>query len=248
MGMDYSMITMHNNELLPPSTFRRYILVLRGSGIVQIDNRTFKLSLHDALVIPPKTNALFQIESNASKQPLLLGSIKKSEPDITAYNVSLIPAQNTDLIRRIFYLALDIQDITDPFYDSVNTAIDQLMFTALIATDMKTYTMNPQVYMVITDINEHFTDVTYTVKDAIERTGYSTNHFRKLFREEVGMTPTDFITRRRMDRATDLFHQFKDRIPIKEIAWQCGYQDPYYFSRQFKKNFNMSPQQYVEQL
>lgn len=248
MWMDYSMICMYDNESLPQSDSRRYILVLRGAADVHIDNLVFNLSQHDALIIPAKTEVLFRIKSTVAKHSLLLGCIEMNDAEITTHNISLITAENTDFVRRVFYLALDMQDTTDPFYDSVNAAIHQLMLVSLIAADLKAHCMNPQVSAVITDINKHFTDVEYDVRKAIEQTGYTMNHFRKLFREEVGITPTNYVTLRRLDRAVELFQQFKDHIPIKEIAWQSGYQDPYYFSRQFKKRFKMSPQQYIEQL
>ena len=34
--------------------------------------------------------------------------------------------------------------------------------------------------------------------------------------------------------------------PVKEIAWQLGFEDEYYFSRFFKKNADVSPQMYRE--
>jgi YesN/AraC family two-component response regulator len=34
--------------------------------------------------------------------------------------------------------------------------------------------------------------------------------------------------------------------PIKELAYELGYEDEYYFSRFFKKNANVSPQMYRE--
>lgn len=33
---------------------------------------------------------------------------------------------------------------------------------------------------------------------------------------------------------------------IKQIAWELGYEDEYYFSRFFKVNADVSPQQYRE--
>ena len=122
------------------------------------------------------------------------------------------------------------------------------MFSALIAGNLRARTMNTQVYDVIMDINEHFLETDYDVRQVIERTGYTVNHFRKLFRDETGVTPTDFVTIRRVDRAIELFQLYKDHIPIKDIAFQVGYQDPYYFSRQFKQRTGKSPQQFVSEL
>jgi len=36
---------------------------------------------------------------------------------------------------------------------------------------------------------------------------------------------------------------FNDR-PIKDIAFGLGFDDPYYFSKRFRKNIGMSPKKY----
>jgi len=38
------------------------------------------------------------------------------------------------------------------------------------------------------------------------------------------------------------------QLSIKEIAWQLGYEDQYYFSRMFKKQTGLPPQIYRKQL
>ena len=249
MWMDYSTILMYDKDMLEPCAFRRYIIILRGNGGLSIHDHEYTLNQHDAIIIPPDTKGRW-ISRDSRHNSVLLGCMELRDTVAVAasVNISIIHGENTDLIRRVFYLGLDTQDSEDPNFDSVNSAIHQLMFASLIAADLKTRIMNPQVYLVITDINHHFTEVDYDVRKVIEQTGYTANHFRKLFRKESGVTPIEFIMQRRLDRSVELFQQFKNRIPIKEIAWQSGYKDPYYFSRQFKKTFNISPQKYVERL
>lgn len=47
------------------------------------------------------------------------------------------------------------------------------------------------------------------------------------------MSVTDYITKKRMARAKQLMA--KGNAKLKDIALEIGYQDPYYFSRIFKK-------------
>ena len=246
MWMDYSTIQMYDNDILTPCIYCRYILVLRGKGNILIDNNAFSIYQHDVIIIPANTSGYFEIK-DSSQNSMMLGIIELHDTE-TSVNINIIPGENTDLIRRVFYLGLDTQEASFPHADMVNSAMHQLMFSVLIAADLKTHIMNPKVYTVINDIDRHFTEVEYDVRPVIEKTGYTPNHFRKLFREETGLTPTEFITLRRLDLSIALFRQFKDRIPVKEIALQCGYQDPYYFSKQFKKRFGNSPQKYVDSL
>lgn len=71
------------------------------------------------------------------------------------------------------------------------------------------------------------------------------SYLSNLFRCEVGMTITDYVTERRINRAADLL--LTTRNPIKMIAKQVGIMDVHYFSRLFKKRMGMPPSQYREE-
>ena len=247
MKMDYSTITIEKNDSFQTEDDYCYLLVLRGSGEFYNGNRSFHFSLHDLIDLPPNCSLVFQSDD---AQPLLFGLVRPTGMVSPAGNsrCHVVPAENTGLIRRVFYLGLDTQDVPVPAYDTVQAAIDQLMLSALISANLRAHAMNEQVYNVILDINTHFAEAEYDVRQAINKTGYTVNHFRKLFRDETGVTPTDFVTIRRIDRAIELFQLFRDRVAIKEIAFQVGYQDPYYFSRQFKQRTGLSPQQFIAKL
>jgi YesN/AraC family two-component response regulator len=73
----------------------------------------------------------------------------------------------------------------------------------------------------------------------------SANYLSSLFHREAGMTINDYITARRMRRACELLER-ENKLYINEIARQVGYQDPAYFSRQFKMTIGCTPQQYHE--
>jgi AraC-like DNA-binding protein len=68
----------------------------------------------------------------------------------------------------------------------------------------------------------------------------SYERFRKVFRERLGVSPGEYRIRRRIDRARALL-QADDR-PIKAVAEELGYPNPYAFSAQFKQLVGESPE------
>lgn len=72
--------------------------------------------------------------------------------------------------------------------------------------------------------------------------GLSYERFRKVFREQMGVSPGEYRIRRRVDRARALLQQ--GRLPIKGIAEELGYPNPYAFSAQFKQAVGESPEAY----
>ena len=67
----------------------------------------------------------------------------------------------------------------------------------------------------------------------------------RLFKEQTGMTPTEYIMARRISRAETLLlaHQYS----IKEVAAMVGYRDQNYFCRCFKKIAGLTPTAFVRQ-
>lgn len=72
--------------------------------------------------------------------------------------------------------------------------------------------------------------------------GFSVSHFSALFRRTAGFGALEYQTRLRMSLARELLDT-TDRT-VASIARQVGYDDPMYFSRQFRRIHQVSPTQY----
>ena len=72
----------------------------------------------------------------------------------------------------------------------------------------------------------------------------NSSYIRKIFKNEMGITISDYITNARMQKAKELLTG-NDDIAISKIAEITGYSDACYFSKSFKKYMGMSPSQYA---
>ncbi len=70
------------------------------------------------------------------------------------------------------------------------------------------------------------------------------SYLSSAFSKEIGMTITDYILQTRINRALALLNT--TTLSIQEIASSCGFSDPNYFTRSFKKLKGQSPRQYRE--
>ena len=66
--------------------------------------------------------------------------------------------------------------------------------------------------------------------------------FRSAFKAHTGVSPNEYIILQRISEACSLLSRTDKNI--SEIAKAVGYEDPYYFSRIFKKKVGMSPFRY----
>lgn len=72
--------------------------------------------------------------------------------------------------------------------------------------------------------------------------GLSVTHYTAIFRRLTGFPPIDFLIRQRVQHGATLLAT--SSVPIAEIALECGFQDPYYFSRSFARVMGCSPRRY----
>lgn len=73
--------------------------------------------------------------------------------------------------------------------------------------------------------------------------GYTTEHFIRLFRSKVGMTPHQYLTSCRLSKAAVLLREGK---PVGETATRVGYLDQKTFSRAFRSHFGVAPYYYQQ--
>jgi len=82
----------------------------------------------------------------------------------------------------------------------------------------------------------------WTLEALAERACMSRSIFAQRFKEKVGETPMEYLTRWRMLLAADRLENSVD--PISTIAFSLGYESESAFSTAFKRVMGCSPRQY----
>jgi len=77
------------------------------------------------------------------------------------------------------------------------------------------------------------------VADLAALVGMSESHFSRVFKSAFGASPIDWLRRERISQAKRRLAETRDAI--KEIATQVGYNDRYFFSKDFKRLAGISP-------
>ena len=87
----------------------------------------------------------------------------------------------------------------------------------------------------------HFAEAV-PISEVIERSHYSQRHFIRLFSSAYGMTPQRYLLDVRIRHATSMLRD--SGLSVTEIAMRCGFGDPNYFSRIFRKYVGSSPSEF----
>lgn len=87
-----------------------------------------------------------------------------------------------------------------------------------------------------------FTDPTLTVSVLASLCGISEVYFRRLFLAQTGLSPKEYLIKKRMEYARTLL--LSGDFSVSEVARLCGYAEPCHFSREFDRFFGVSPGRY----
>ena len=110
----------------------------------------------------------------------------------------------------------------------------------------ETYNKSYAVKRIINYLNEN-----YEHKISLDQIAHnmylSPVYISKIFKEETGESPINYLIKIRLERAKDILSS-SCCGSIKSIANAVGYDDVYHFSKLFKKYYGISPQNYRKTL
>lgn len=81
-----------------------------------------------------------------------------------------------------------------------------------------------------------------TLTRLAEQNGVSHNRLVYVFRKYAGMGPGDYILQYRLNRSKELL--LASKAPLWELVQAIGFNDPFHFSKVFKKHFGISPSEF----
>ena len=83
-----------------------------------------------------------------------------------------------------------------------------------------------------------------SLTDLADEYSLSVSHLSKVFKEELGESYIQYLTRYRLEQACVLLEE--GRFKIYEVAREVGYRDTKYFIQLFRRKYGMTPFQYKQ--
>lgn len=82
-------------------------------------------------------------------------------------------------------------------------------------------------------------DAPLTLETLAQEAGLSEYHFARMFKQDTGLAPHQYVMARRMERAKQLLSH--SSLPLTEIALQCGFSSASHFSNRFRAQEGLPP-------
>ena len=91
-------------------------------------------------------------------------------------------------------------------------------------------------------IAQGYANPDFSLTAAMQSLSVDPDHLRRLFVRQTGQTPHAYLTALRLDKAKHLLTE--EGSTVADVAYRCGFYDPLYFSRVFRKATGVPPSQW----
>ena len=101
--------------------------------------------------------------------------------------------------------------------------------------------MNPFLQRMVDEIAKNYKESDFSIETLAETLNVSQSTLARKIKSITGKTPIEILVEYRLNAALALLKENKDGLQINEIAYECGFTDPAYFTRKFKEFFGYTP-------
>ncbi len=216
-----------------------FVYCTHGSGLFDFGDEVLRYTRGDVIVIPPGIP-----HSNRSEGGMRNVFVHMDAPSFPVREPTVIPGDGNPFLAEAFEAAYFHFASEDPARGSFLS-----LYGALICAycAQRRARVRPVVVREIGQaIDRNYPNPDWQLDGFLRTLPFSYDYLRKLFQKEMGVTPHRYLSDRRLDAAAALLVS-APLTPVADVARQCGFREPLYFSKMFKKKFGMSPSYYQRQ-
>jgi len=157
--------------------------------------------------------------------------------------LEMFTPQNPEVYRGLFEEALECWNSGDKSAPLMAASVLYRIFALAHQENQQQQAVHPLVRSALQLIRAGYLREDFQVAEVARQLHISEVYLRRLFQQEAGISPKQYILRRRMERAVSLLGM--DEFTVEEVARMSGFHDPKHFSVEFKKRMRQSPSEYA---
>ena len=228
--------------------------VLNGKGFLELGQVRYELGKGDFFYIPPHLEAHYYPDAKepwtytwigfsgeTGERFLRLCGISPQHPVFSAVRDNSLNDFFNELVYHYNHVGyLDIECLGYAYILFARIAEHRLATSLRALTPKESHVKEAKEFIAY---NFQFP---ITVQNIADSVNLSTNYLSNIFQETLGISPKQYLTKYRMDRACVLLSD--GQMKIKDIAPRVGYKNQLHFSGEFKKIKGLSPKFFQEKM
>ena len=228
----------------------QYILLycVEGRGWIQLNGTEYSLLPNTFFIIPQNTPhhygssqkepwSIYWVHFNGLQADLLYTRYAGKANNGTQY-IAYDHSRIALFDKLAGMLESDLNDVvTETVYINLLQFISSFIYTGAALEPVEQDAVSASISLMKENISR-----SYQIKELADHARYSVSHYSELFRRKTGFAPIQYFLQLKIQRACQYLYFTK--MNIKQICGEVGFEDPFYFSRMFKKQMGQSPLQY----
>ena len=224
-----------------------FLYCMDGSGQITVEDRTYTLRGEEAFCIPRNRSHCYYASEEDPWSILWVHFKGEDTVHFPLEEGRVISFQSQHATGRMQYLFELLFRVLERNYTLGNFIYISQVLSLILA---ETYNrekkdsvpeQNRHVTAVVRYMYRHL-DENLSLGALSEEFELSKSYLNLIFQKATGHTPMDFFQELKMKEACKLLRSTE--LYIYQIGQRLGYQDPYYFSRIFRKVVGVSPTEY----
>ncbi|MGI5989168.1 MAG: AraC family transcriptional regulator [Lachnospiraceae bacterium] len=231
----------------PSGTQTAILLYARkGSGTVQLKDRTIRLRENEAFVIPAGEPHIYYADDADSWSLFWVHAGGRALEEFSGAEDKRKLSGERAAQRMELYFEMMFQALSEGLTERNFRYLDRLLQTIFAevfwreesgGTEKGSRTVSGVIRYFYRNLGR-----SVTMDDLTQEAGLSAGYISALFRKYTGSSPLAYFTRLKMEKACYLLRT--STMNVSELARELGYSDPYYFSRVFKRTVGVPPGKY----
>lgn len=150
------------------------------------------------------------------------------------------------ILILLFYLIIryrHLRKIYDSILNSSTVAKVSAAMTEIKPEENLTEGDNGFIKDLNVRIEEMIGDPKFSIDSIVSAMGMSRSVFYRRLKSVVGQSPSEYINKYRLRRAASMLSDNPDKS-VASVAYECGFSSPQYFSNLFRKEYQMTPNEW----
>lgn len=247
---DYNLCSTNWRDIDYTPDYSKFYFICEGEGWLKIGDREYYPKPGELFLMPEGVKQSYSYISDRPFQKYWchfsakVGDInlfrmlemshvcRVADPDvIQEIFSSLTDHMKSDAVYAHLLAKSKLMEIFSYFIMNIN--VDEIIFKNLTSIE--------KLSKILAYIDSHI-EYNITVHELAEIAYMHPNYFIRLFKQQIGVPPIQYIARKKIEKAKELL--ISTQASVGEIAHDLGFSDLYYFSKQFKKNVGLTPSEF----
>ena len=218
-------------------------LVTRGSGVLRALGRSYEISRGTLFFAFP--GVPYEIDGSDDLTYIYISYMGLRAADLMS-QVNVAPSSPVmyGFEAQIAFWKNSIQRINRKNANVLTESVLLNTLSYLSGDDETSSKSNNLIENITSYIDNNYQDPDLSLKKIADIFAYTDKYLSHVFKENINMNFSDYLTRLRIKRALELIGE--GERDILRIATESGYRDSVYFAKVFKKYLHKTPNEYIK--